>query len=101
LETSGGHIVYGIPHGRVVGRDPVMSVRTVHLRLSFEAPAGTRNIWPVRVHRSVFQGDLTQVHVTWGDRELVVRRTALDPIPEGQNVYLSVDPHRCIVLETE
>ncbi|MFI4980095.1 MAG: ABC transporter ATP-binding protein [Nevskiales bacterium] len=99
LETSAGHIVYGIPHGRVVGVDPVMSVRTVHLRLSFDAPAGTRNIWPVRVHRSVFQGDLTQVHVTWGDRELVVRRTALDPIPEGQNVYLSVDPHRCIVLE--
>ena len=41
-------------------------MRTVHLRLSFERPPGERNVWPVRVHHCVFQGDFSQVNVTWG-----------------------------------
>jgi ABC-type Fe3+/spermidine/putrescine transport system ATPase subunit len=101
LETPSGHIVHGTAHGRSPGAEPVMSVRTVHLRLSFEPPAAGQNVWPVNVHRSVFLGDLTQVHVTWGERELVVRRTALEPIPEGRQAYLSVDPQRCVLLEAE
>src|SRR5215471_4125099 len=34
LETSGGHVVYGMAHGRPAGPEPTFSVRTVHLRLS-------------------------------------------------------------------
>ncbi len=32
LETSAGHIVYGMAYGRPVGTEPVVSVRTVHLQ---------------------------------------------------------------------
>src|SRR4051812_49182532 len=35
LETSAGHIVHGVACGREPGPEPVFSVRTVHLRLSF------------------------------------------------------------------
>ncbi len=76
-----------------------MSVRTVHLRLDATPPPGPRNVWPVRVKRAVFLGDLTQVHVDWGGKELVVRRTALDGLSEGQQAYLSVDPRHCVLLE--
>src|SRR5215475_12285537 len=72
LETSDGLIVYGTTCGRPLGAAPVFSVRRVHLRLSFTPPsdtAGTRNVWPVQVRRCVFEGDFTQIHVTWGDRE--------------------------------
>jgi iron(III) transport system ATP-binding protein len=59
------------------------------------------NVWPVRVHRCVFQGDFTQIHVAWGDRDLVIRSAALEPIAEGQAAWISADPARCVLLEGE
>src|SRR3954468_2372039 len=101
LEASSGHLVHGVACGRPVKAEAVFSVRTVHLRLSFERPPGERNVWPVRVHHCVFQGDFSQVNVTWGDRDLVIRSAALDPIPEGREAFLSVDPRRCVLLEDD
>ena len=101
LETPGGTLVYGTTHGRPVGADGVFSVRTIHLGLSREAPAAQANLWSVRIRRRVFQGDLTQYHVDWEDRQLVVRCTATDPLDEGEQAYLTVDPHRCVLLEAE
>jgi hypothetical protein len=74
-------------------------VRTVHLRLSATRPAEARNAWPVRVRACVFQGDFTQAHVTWGERELIVRGAAMAPLAEGAEAFLSVDPARCVLLE--
>ena len=102
LETPSGHVVYGMAHGRAVGAAPVFSVRRVHLRLSFAPPldtAGTRNVWPVQVRRCVFEGDFTQIYVTWGDRELVLRSVAQEPIAEGREAYLCADPAHCILLD--
>jgi iron(III) transport system ATP-binding protein len=99
LEVDGGHILHGVAHGRAAGPAPTMSVRTVHLRLSAARPDTALNVWPVLVKRSVFLGDLTQVHVEWGGRELVIRQTALDRVPEGKDAYLSVDPRCCVLLE--
>ena len=103
LQTPSGHVVYGMAHGRAVGAAPVFSVRRVHLRLGFAPPldkAGTRNVWPVRVRRCVFEGDFTQVNVTWGDRELVLRCVAQEPIAEGREAYLYADPAHCILLDS-
>ena len=101
LETAGGTLVYGTTHGRPIGAEGVFSVRTIHLGLSREAPQAQANVWPVRVRRSVFQGDFTQYQVDWEDRQLVVRCTAADPLDEGEQAYLTVDPRRCVLLETE
>ena len=101
LETAGGTLVYGTAHGRPIGAEGVFSVRTIHLGLSREAPPAQANVWPVRVRRSVFQGDFTQYQVDWEDRQLVVRCTAADPLDEGEQAYLAVDPRRCVLLETE
>jgi ABC-type Fe3+/spermidine/putrescine transport system ATPase subunit len=101
LETAGGTLVYGTAHGRPIGAEGVFSVRTIHLGLSREAPPAQANVWPVRVRRSVFQGDFTQYQVDWEDRQLVVRCTAADPLAEGEQAYLAVDPRRCVLLEAE
>jgi len=105
LETPGGTLVYGTTHGRPVGADGVFSVRTIHLGLSREAPPlqapPQANVWPVRIRRRVFQGDFTQYHVDWEDRQLVVRCAATDPLDEGEQAYLTVDPRRCVLLETD
>ena len=99
LETSAGLVVRGSHHGRAVRDELCFSIRTVHLTLHREAPAAACNVWPVRIRRSVFLGDMTQVHVAWGDRELVVRRTGMDAWPEGTAAFLHADPARCVLLE--
>jgi ABC-type Fe3+/spermidine/putrescine transport system ATPase subunit len=99
LETNVGQVVYGTAHGRATSDQLCLSVRAVHFSLGNERPNGERNIWPVSVRRSVFLGDLTQVHVTWGDRELIVRQSGMKPWADGQPAYLSVDPRHCVLLE--
>ena len=99
LETTSGQIVHGDPCGRTVGDEPTFSIRTVHLRFSNEKPGGDMNVWPVRVHRCVFQGDFTQIHVAWGDRDLVIRSAAQQPIVEQQSAWIWADPRRCVLLE--
>src|SRR4051794_6241351 len=97
LEGPGG-TVYGMAHGRLVGDALTFSVRTVHLSLSAQKRMSERNVWPVRVERSVFQGDFTQMNVAWGDQRLTIRGT-MEPLPEGSDAWLSVDPKRVVLLE--
>ena len=101
LESDGSHIVFGVAHGRSPGPKPVMSVRTVHLQLSRSKPAGQINLWPVTTSRAVFLGDLTQVHVDWGGRELVIRQTIAGAWTEGDAAWLSIAPGNCVLLEPE
>jgi iron(III) transport system ATP-binding protein len=99
VETRSGQIVHGMAHGRAVGDEVTLSVRTVHLRLSRQRPDEVQNVWPVRVERCVFQGDFTQVHVAWGDQRPVIRCAAMDPFDDGEQVFMTVQPRRVVVLE--
>jgi ABC-type Fe3+/spermidine/putrescine transport system ATPase subunit len=99
VETQGGAVVYGTAYGRPVRDDMTMSVRTVHFKFSPERPPGERNVWPVHVERMVFQGDFTQVYVTWGGQQLVIRCAALEPIADAHEAFMSVDPKRVVLLE--
>ena len=101
LEADGGNILHGDPHGRTPGPNPVMSVRTVHLQISALPPPLSVYVWPVLVRHAIFLGDLTQVHVDFGGRELVIRQTAAAAPAEGSTVYLSIDTGHCVLLETE
>jgi len=100
LETAGGHTVQGVALGRSPGAEPVLSLRTVHLRLSASAPDLPVNVWPVAIKRSVFLGDMTQLHVDWGGRELVIRQTTTNELADGAPAFLSIDPACCVLLET-
>ncbi|MEP6703073.1 MAG: ABC transporter ATP-binding protein, partial [Betaproteobacteria bacterium] len=101
LEADGGNIIYGDAHGRTPGPAPVMSVRTVHLQISATPPPAKINVWPVQVRHAVFLGDLTQMHVDWGGRELVIRQTAALAPAQGSTVYLWIEPAHCVLLEGE
>jgi iron(III) transport system ATP-binding protein len=109
IEADGGNIVHGVSHGRTLSADAVMSVRTVHLQIADAAPTfsgldhdngSPKNVWPVTVTRSIFLGDMTQVHADWGGREVVIRQTAAGLWHVGQKAYLSVSPDHCVLLET-
>ncbi|MBS0241200.1 MAG: ABC transporter ATP-binding protein [Proteobacteria bacterium] len=98
LETDDGIVVHGVAHGRPVKERIQMSLRTTHLRLSPERPAGDVNVWPVAVRRVVFQGDFTQAIVELGAQSLVVRATSLEGLSEGQPAFLSAAPRHCVLL---
>jgi len=98
LETADGQIVYGMAHGRPAGAELTFSIRTVHLNLSTQKSTNERNVWPVRVERSVFQGDFTQMNVAWGAQRLVIRGT-MEPLAEGSDAWLGVEPKRVVLLE--
>jgi iron(III) transport system ATP-binding protein len=101
IETHGGNLIYGLQHGRkAAGSEGVFSVRTVHMKLSSAKPSGDVNIWPARVRRSIFQGDFTQYQVGWENQELIVRATTTDPLKEASDAWLTVDPQRCVLLES-
>jgi ABC-type Fe3+/spermidine/putrescine transport system ATPase subunit len=101
VEQAGGELVHGTTHGRKMGDQATLSVRTVHLQLHAQRPAGDRNVWPVTIARSIFLGDLSELRVDWAGRQLIIRRSALDRMEEGQQVFLSVDPSRCVLLEDD
>jgi len=47
----------------------------------------------------VFQGDFTQYHLDWDGRQLIVRLAASEPMAEGDEVFVSVEPRHCVLLE--
>jgi ABC-type Fe3+/spermidine/putrescine transport system ATPase subunit len=98
LETATGQLIYGMAYGRSARPEMTVSVRTVHLRISHERPAGERNVWPVKIEKTVFQGDFSQVHLSWGDQRLVARCAAMEPIAAGRDVYMTVEPRRVVLL---
>jgi iron(III) transport system ATP-binding protein len=99
VRASDGTVIHGVTRGRPVGAKGTLSVRTVHLSLSRERPPGEINAWPVIAVRSVFLGDITQVHVRLGDQDLVVRQIGPPPAEPGQTVYLSAPASQCALLE--
>jgi iron(III) transport system ATP-binding protein len=98
LETPAGHIVYGIAHGRPAGAELTFSIRTVHLQLSAHKPEAAQNVWPARIERSVFQGDFSQTIVDWGGQRVVIRGT-MEPLPEGSDAFMTVEPRRVVLLK--
>jgi iron(III) transport system ATP-binding protein len=99
LETPSGIIVYGVANGRLAGAESALSIRTVYPRLSRARPNARLNTWPVRISRCMFVGDFVQYLVEWEERQLVVRRPAMEHFQEGEKVYLIVEPEHCVLLE--
>jgi ABC-type Fe3+/spermidine/putrescine transport system ATPase subunit len=99
LETAGGALVHGTALDRRAGAEALVAVRTVHLRLERTRPAAAVNAWPARIRRRVFQGDLTQYHVDWDGRTLIVRAAAAEAMAEGDEVFVSAEPRHCVLLE--
>jgi len=98
LETAGGEVMYGTAYGRPTGVELTVSVRTIHLQISTLRPVGERNIWAARIDKTIFQGDFTQVHLLWSCQQLIARCAAFDPLPTGQEVFISIDPKRVVLL---
>jgi iron(III) transport system ATP-binding protein len=99
LRTADGTAIEGVTLGRPVGARGTLSVRTVHLELSADRPQWEVNVWPVTVVRAVFLGDITQLHVTLGRQEVVIRQIGPPAVEPGQTAYLHAAAEKCVLLE--
>jgi ABC-type Fe3+/spermidine/putrescine transport system ATPase subunit len=99
LRIGDGQVVRGVALGRKPGATPTVSVRTVHFMLSRQPDTATPNNWPVTVRRSVFLGDMRQIHVNWAGQEIIIRQTGGEDWQAGEPAFLSVAPGHCILLE--
>jgi iron(III) transport system ATP-binding protein len=99
VKVADGIAIEGVTLGRPIGKAATLSLRTVHLQLSAKRPANGVNVWPVDIRRAVFLGDITQLHLAWAGRELVLRQTTGAVWTPGQTAWLSIDPERCVLLE--
>ncbi|MBL8702850.1 MAG: ABC transporter ATP-binding protein [Alphaproteobacteria bacterium] len=99
LRVDGMHLVEGVTRGRRHGGTATLSLRTVHLKVGAARPAGDTNVWPVELIRSVFLGDMTQLHLRWGKRELIARQTGPAPVADGAQAWLQAAPETCILLD--
>ena len=100
IRTEDGAVLVGVTRGRHVGHTATLSLRTVHLHLFEKSPPSDSNVWPVVIRHVVFLGDISQLHVQWGDRELIVRQTSATSLTPGQGAFLWIDAQQCILLET-
>ena len=52
------------------------------------------------ISQRVFLGDFVQYLVDWEGEQLVVRRPPTERFDEGEQVYLSIAPEHCVLLES-
>jgi iron(III) transport system ATP-binding protein len=106
---SNGHMVVRTEHGgallhcdpsvRPSGVDVAVSVRTVYPHLLRTRPTDDTNVWPGRVERRIFLGDSIQYLVAWAGGTWSVRQLPLNPLDEGEQVFVQVEPRHCVFVE--
>ena len=99
LETPAGHIVYGMAHGRPAGAELTFSMRTVHLKLSAQKPDADAQRLAGAGRALGVPGRLHADHVAWGDQRVVIRGAAMEPLAEGSEAFMTVEPKRVVLLE--
>ena len=100
IDCGNGQTMLAATLGRPVLPTGTVSLRTVHTRLvTVRTEVDHPNVWPVTIKKAVFLGDLTQIHVDWGGRELILREVTAKSHTPGESAFLSIAPHQCILLE--
>ncbi len=98
FRTASGLIVYAA--GSAPGwSDGLVAVRPTYIVLGRICPPGEVNVWRGRVVRRLFAGDFVEYFVRVGEVELNVRRPPGERFSEGEEVFVSVDPQHCVVVE--
>ena len=87
-------------HGRPAGAElDLLDPHRASAIVGAQSRRRRSNVWPVRVERSVFQGDFTQTHVGWGGQRLVIRGTRWSRSPRAARHSWRWSRERVVLLE--
>jgi iron(III) transport system ATP-binding protein len=101
LETAGGQLVHGVNPGHTLAHSGSVAIRTVYLQLARDASPSEPNRWTARVKQRAFLGDAIEYILDWHGRDLVARRPVGDVFAENEEVHITVEPSRCVLLAGE
>jgi iron(III) transport system ATP-binding protein len=75
----------------------LVSVRPEDVDLSEAKPQGP-NIWEARIEQKVFLGEVLDLQVRLGERMLLSRQHPSLRTPTGSNIFVQLDPDKCVAL---
>jgi iron(III) transport system ATP-binding protein len=94
--AAGASITAALPSAAAAGSPITVTIRPEDVRLSAERPAGARNVLHGTVIAQVFLGNLVDYHVDVGGAILHALAPRQQTFPAGAQVYLSIEPGRCL-----
>lgn len=98
LKTGSGLVVHAVRPSPSAS-DGLVAIRPTYIALGRTFPSEGVNVWRGLVVRRLFAGDFIDYVVQVGDVELNVRRPPTERFAEGEEVFVSVDPQHCVIVE--
>ena len=78
-----------------------VAIKSVHLKLTHQAPPETTNAWEVRVTRRSFAGDFVEYQLDWKGQALMCRGLPDELVDEGETVICTVDPEHAVLMPSD
>ncbi len=75
-----------------------VTVRPEHVSVDTTCPSGTVNVWPARVKRLTFLGNITECVVTVGGATIAAQLPGTAALEIDQDVYVHVPSRRCVAV---
>jgi iron(III) transport system ATP-binding protein len=98
IETAEGTLWSTSASGATTGADVLVSLRPENLAISTGSTGTARNEWRGSVLTRAFMGDSVDHVIGVGKFELRVQCNPSVSIPQGNEVYVTVDPHNVTVV---
>jgi iron(III) transport system ATP-binding protein len=77
----------------------LLSVRPEDVELSEARPAREQNVWQAKIEQKVFLGEVLDLQIKLGERMLLSRQHPSLRTPTGSNIYVQLDPDKCVALK--
>jgi len=99
VEAEEGIIIFCRVLKDIKEKDKILiSIRSEHLKIQANNPKSKVNAWEGRVKARAYLGNIVDYRVSIGGKELRVQSDPSLIFEEGQKIYLSADPEKCIVI---
>lgn len=96
---DGLSIVCRVPKEFTSGSEVAISIRPEDVRLHAHKPPDGQNIWPGRIQRAVYLGNLIDYQVSVGDREVRIQTDASEEFKESNEIFVELEPEECLVMK--
>ncbi len=96
---QGLSLVCQVPKEFTSGSEVAISIRPEDVKLHAQRPADGQNLWPGKIQRGVYLGNLIDYQVSVGDREVRIQTDASEEFKEGAEVFVELEPRECLVMK--
>jgi iron(III) transport system ATP-binding protein len=96
VRTPSGDLIVTAPRALRRGEKILLSIRPEDVQVHAAPPAGC-DLLPAVVETQIFLGFCQDLELRWGGQRLEARVHPSLDLPAGSNVFLRIDPKRCVL----